>query len=288
MFDRKARLAFILLCVALVVFGVGFRAAVEALNITLQKERVELRDHFATLPRTIGDWKAVGEDRVLDAATVETLGTEKYLDRTYMRMVEGERQQLEVHVAYYTGMIDAVPHVPDRCLQAAGLGQQSLPQNLKMDVDDSQWPRDPNTVNLKTGEAYPTTMFSHHITAQPVRVHLPLGDFELRTTEFSLPMSSELKVFAGYFFIANGHMTPMPWGVKKLAFDPRDEYAYYCKVQYTMPVEQDAAVDEYLSIAADFTEDFLPRLMRCLPDWPEVERRHLTEQRESSGPPTSG
>lgn len=288
MFDRQARLAFILLCVALLVCGVGFRAAVQAYNISLQKEEVPLRDHFATLPRTLGDWKAVGEDRVLPEAVVETLGTDKYLDRSYVREYKGRPQRIELHIAYYTGMIDAVPHVPDRCMQAAGMIQQTLPANLDLPIDKGQWPRDPNTVNLKTNEPYPTTMFAHHITGRPVRVHLPLGDFQLRTTEFGLPRQPGARVFSGYFFIANGWTTPIPWGVKKLAFDPRDEYAYYCKVQFTMGGDQKLDTETFVAASADLAEALLPRLMRCLPDWAEVERRSESEQEQTTGSAEAG
>ena len=267
-----------ILCISLLVCGVGFRAAVGFLNIWLEKLPVDLREHFASIPRTLGEWEATGEDLVLDTATVEALGTVQYLDRTYVRIRDdAEPDIVQVHFAYYTGVIDAVPHVPDRCLQAGGLNQRSLPKNLALDVDRSRWPRDPNTVHHGTGEMYPTTLFAHHVTGRPVRVHLPLGEYEIRTTEFGMPTNPAAHVIAGYFFIANGAATASPGGVKKLAFDPREQYSYYCKVQYTMVGEKELDVPRFLDTVSELSEVILPRLMQCLPDWPEIEKRMHAE-----------
>lgn len=274
MFDRKAKAAFVILCISLLVCGLGFRAAVGFLRISLAKRPVELREHFAAVPRSLGQWQAVGEDVVLDTATVESLGTTQYLDRTYVRELgPGKRDIMQLHFAYYTGMIDAVPHVPDRCMEAHGMDQHSLPRNLPLDINYSKWPRNPSTIHKITGEPYPTYMYAHHITGQPIRVHLPIGDLQLRVTEFGDPNNPNAKIFAGYFFIANGATTPIPWGVKRLAFDPRQEYAYYCKVQFTMVGDESLGQSRFLDAASDLTQEMLPRLMYCLPDWAEVERR---------------
>lgn len=269
-------MAFFVLCISLLVCGVGFRAAIHYLNITLQKEEVPLRDHFATIPRTLGPWRAVGEDGIIPAETVESLGTNQYLNRNYVRELDGDRLALNVHLAYYTGMIDTMPHVPDRCLQAAGLEQRSKdPDNIPLPIDVTQWPGDPALLHMQLNVPYPTTMFAHHVTGKPVRVHMPIGDFALRTMEFSDPNQPELRIFAGYFFIANGRTTPVPWQVKALAFDPREKYAYYCKVQFMYWGDQDADQDTFLAATADLTQYMLPRLMQCLPDWAEVERRTI-------------
>ena len=275
MFDRQAKAAFIVLCISLLVCGLGFRAAINYLNITLQKKPVHLREHFATIPRTLGDWKALGEDTVLPAETIESLGTNVYLDRFYSRNVgEARPQIISFHLAYFTGMIDAMPHVPDRCMQVHGLEQRaSEPTNIAMEIDKSLWPGDPTLMHKVLNVPYPTAMFAHHVTGRPVRVHLPIGEYILRAIEFSDPQQPGLRIWAGYFFIANGRVTPVPWGVKKLAFEPREKYAYYCKVQFTMTGDENLPVDAFVDAVSDLTEQMLPRLMQCLPDWAEVERR---------------
>ena len=94
MFDRHARIAFIAACVVLIGSGAGFAWAVKRFEVYLQKEPVPLREHLSTIPRTLGAWRAEGEDLLLDAASVEALGTPTYLDRTYTREIDGVREGL--------------------------------------------------------------------------------------------------------------------------------------------------------------------------------------------------
>lgn len=286
MFDRQAKAAFVVLCISLLVCGIGFRAAIAYLNITLKKEPVQLREHFASIPRTLGSWKAVGNDVVLSAETVEELGTKIYLDRRYTHGDSGEF--FDFHLAYYTGMIDAMPHVPDRCMQVHGMEQRAAePTNIPLNFDASVWPVDPVLRHKVLDVPYPTTMFAHHVTGRPVRVHLPIGNYVVRTIEFSDPKNPTSRVWAGYFFIANGRTTPVPWGVKQLAFEPREKHAYYCKVQFVMYGDENLELEAFVDAVSDFTFHLLPRLMQCLPDWAEVERLS-DEQSESMSTASAG
>jgi len=66
--------------------------------------------------------------------------------------------------------------------------------------------------------------------------------------------------------------------VKNLAFDPREEYAYYCKVQFSYQSKitdrsQETLVPEFLEIVEDVLPSLIPELVQCLPDWVEVEAR---------------
>ncbi len=99
LFDRQAKLAFIIACGTLVLCGIGFRSAVVYLNVYLEKEPVELRRHLATIPRTLGRWRAVGEAQPLPEAVIETLGTRQYLDRFYVLEGDLNLAQLSVHIA---------------------------------------------------------------------------------------------------------------------------------------------------------------------------------------------
>ena len=58
-FDRQAKIAFVLLCLTLVLGSIGFRSAVRALNVYLTKLPVPLREHFDNIPATLGAWEAV-------------------------------------------------------------------------------------------------------------------------------------------------------------------------------------------------------------------------------------
>ena len=125
--DRSVRNALIAGCAALAIGGVGFRVAVGQLRVYLKKESVSLREPLDTVPATLGAWKQVGKDSVFSDALIEELGTRSYLDRMYAVNGDPSRGVMQVHAAYYTGMIDAVPHIPERCWNANGVAQPMKP-----------------------------------------------------------------------------------------------------------------------------------------------------------------
>jgi hypothetical protein len=276
-FDRRSKAAFVVACLTLAGCAMGFQWAVEYLNVFLKKKPVELRASFSTIPDVIGAWKKLGKDSIFDEAMVESLGTHQYLNRAYAMHGNPSKGLMTVHVAYYTGLIDAVPHVADRCMEAAGHNAKTLPENIPLAIDMSTWRDDPECVNRRTGKPYPTVLRRHHFTGQWASVHMPVGDLALRTTEFERDDDPAARVYAGYLFIANGRTTPTPDAVRLLAFDKTDEYAYYCKVQFTMSGSQGFNRDQFVQQVSGFVSDFLPELMRCLPDWAEVESRGHTE-----------
>jgi hypothetical protein len=272
MFDRQARLALVVTAVTLAVCGVGFRFAARAAEAYFAKQPVELRQPLTSIPKQLGPWRAAGQDITLTAEIEESLGTSYYLDRVYDR--QGDDQDpaaVLVHIPYYTGLIDAVPHVADRCLQAGGWVSTGLPRNLELPLDRSGWRPDPQRVNLNTGEPYPLVTFPHRVTGKEQTVRMPIGEFRLRTTEFREADNPDARIYAGYLFVANGQTTPTPEGVRAFAFNLKTKYAYYAKVQFTMSVPEGMTQDEFAEVVADLADLLLPELMLCLPDWSEVE-----------------
>ena len=274
LFDRKARAAFIIACLTLLVAAGGFRyVAIPRLKAYLTKEKVPLRQELGLgIPAKIGDWEAMGQDGRIDEAVLEELGTKSYLDRRYVRS-GASPAVIDVHISYYTGMIDAVPHIPGRCLVANGWQAASLPRDYDLHVDRSTWRTYGTPNNLATGEPYPVMSVRHPIRGVPEDVTMPVGKLQLQTTMFRRSDSPSLRLFAGYFFIANGLTMAEPEAVRMKAFDLTSKYAYYCKVQFTMPAEADATAEQFIEQASDLLDGLLPELMRCLPDWPEIESR---------------
>lgn len=90
---------------------------------------------------------------------------------------------------------------------------------------------------------------------------------QLRITEFS--NKNGKKIFAGYFFIANGGHVSSAEEVRLLAFDLRSDYAYYLKVQFTSSTVTSA--EELARESSTLLGELLPEIMRCVPDWIEVE-----------------
>jgi exosortase/archaeosortase family protein len=283
LFDRRAFTALIVACITLAAGGVGFRYAAAALNIYLRKEAVPLREPFATLPRTLGPWRAVGDDQVYDAAMVEELGTSHYLDRQYAREGNAFRGVLQVHLAYYTGMIDAVPHIPERCFLAAGFEQQSLSEVVPLEIDQSAWSIDPGPVNISTGLPYLLALREDPFTGALSRVRMPVGDPSLTVMQFGRTDLRGMQVFGGYLFIANGRTTALPRDVRLLAFRPSERSAYYCKLQFVY-MSPDANRETYIRLVSDFLQHALPEIMVRLPDWQEVEGAQQQSTRPSSVP----
>ena len=105
---QSQRRAMLVVVGLVVVSRVGMSFAMDALNIHLKKEPVAIRRGLADVPRILGQWEAVGDDQRLSEEFIEELGTDQFLTRSYEHT---DGRFLQLHLAYYTGMIDAVPHL---------------------------------------------------------------------------------------------------------------------------------------------------------------------------------
>lgn len=284
-FDRHARTAFIAAIVVLAGGAVGLRAAATALDVYLRKLPVEMREHFDNIPRTLGSWVAFHESEKLSPEMIEELGTNLYFDRYYAKDRGSSARttvastdgaiSLNVHLTYYTGLIDAVPHVPDRCLVAAGFNAKTHPVNVPITLDRSGWFEDPDR-RRRDGSPVWYQVVPNRITSRPERIRMPDGEFALRTTQFTSDAEG-VSIFAGYFFVANDEVTPNPEGVKRLAFRLDQKYAYYCKVQFTAIGDASLTEAAFVDASADLLAELLPHLMRCLPDWSRYETAREAE-----------
>ena len=173
--DRSVRNALIAGCAALAIGGVGFRVAVGQLRVYLKKESVSLREPLDTVPATLGAWKQVGKDSVFSDALIEELGTRSYLDRMYAVNGDPSRGVMQVHAAYYTGMIDAVPHIPERCWNANGMVMRGQPMVRKVDFDRSDWDTQQGPIQQESGRRYPTAKVKDAVTRKTSIVSMPLG-----------------------------------------------------------------------------------------------------------------
>ncbi|MBM44340.1 MAG: hypothetical protein CMJ36_04925 [Phycisphaerae bacterium] len=267
-FSRGARKAFVVACLVMVAGGVLFQLLASQLNVYLQKHPVKLRSSLANVETTIGSWKMLQEYRMPEAAA-EELGTQYYISRIYRNTAEPDWPVLNLHVAYYTGQIDVVPHVPDRCLVAGGLVERSPePTHYDLEIDRAGWTEDP----IHEIDGVPFQL----ATARGLHeVRMPVGDIVVRTSEFLDPARPEERIFAGYFFIANGRLTPTPGGVRMLAFNPNEKYAYYCKLQFMLKGGPEFDVEDFIEVMSDSMNVFLGEIMLCLPDWADVQNGEL-------------
>ena len=274
LFDARARLALIVVTIVMAGSALGFRAAVRLFEVHMKKEPIELRRSLDAIPLSIGDWSGERFPK-LHADMVGELGSDQYLNSYYTRD-DGRTGALSVHIVYYTGFIDAVPHVPDRCMVAAGFNIIDRPTNLAIDVDRSAY----QTEIDAAGRERVVALVRDPVTGATESVRFPRGDFELRTTVFSEDDDPDGRTVAGYFFIANDELTPSPNGVKRLAFDPSEEYAYYCKVQFAAKLPRNFELSEFTDQVADLLPGLTVEVMRCLPDWTTFESTSPSETEE--------
>lgn len=276
--DRATNPAFITAMAVMVTCAVGMGAAIKAYGIFLEKLPVYAEG--GRLVRAVAEeterWRRAGPDRIESEATLETLGTDNYLTRDYIEKSPkgAEPRRLTLHLAYYTGMIDTVPHVPEVCFVGGGLDRTAGPFLVPIPMDTSGWTADDGVPPDFAGRVYRTRLSNEWSTdARGRRVRLPIGltpesPLMLRVTQYQDGQSRSL--WAGYFFIANGGFTASAFDVRRLAFKLTDDYAYFLKVQVT---SADVTSQEELgALAGELLDELLGEVMLCVPDWVEVER----------------
>jgi len=280
--DRGSIVAGVLALVIMLGAGIGLTVFVKVYDLHMQKIPIYPPGNrqVSAIPTETEHWKQLGADRISSAEIVETLGTENYLSRDYVRKdSEGTKAPsiVEFHAAYYTGMIDTVPHVPERCFVGGGLQQSSSSRVIELELDTSSWAPDPSVPEELGGleGAIYTTRLSNNSAwtdAPGRRVRLPRGvtpdsGIKMRCSEFFL--SEGRKIYAGYFFIANGGTRANADEVRALAFNLSDDYAYYLKVQINSVTAD--SFEEFAEQSASLLSDIIGEVMRCTPDWIEVQ-----------------
>ncbi len=290
---RLRQPAFVVTMLVLVVGAVGMGSAIRVAKVYLDKlpiypRPIDGKPHqypeggptLLALPSETRNWKQFGSDDIMSEEVEEVLGTTNYLSRMFVEKnpQPGKPPRLvDFHAAYYTDQIDTVPHVPDRCFVGGGMQIGSAPKFLPLTLDRSSWRPDfdvPESEKVR-GTIFTARMSSDYGNGLGRRVRLPrkplnAGDdwITMKAMEFLRP-GSDRKVYAGYFFIANGGTVAGANDVRQLAFDLSNDYAYYLKVQFTS--DRVGSAEELRDMASSLMDDLLPEIMLCVPDWVDVE-----------------
>ena len=267
--------------VVLIVSAVGLGAAIDFFDLYLQKLPIEAPDglKFHTLPREVPGWKQFGQDQVMSKEAVDELGTNNYVSRIYVQTDVPEGQDpivIDLHCAYYTGMIDTVPHVPERCM--VGGGWEISGASKQVEVPLSFQGPDGFDVIIPDREASTDeqTVYTMRSPVTRTRVRLPVGieDLQMNVTRFR-DGGSDRTMHAGYFFLANGGVVSKADDVRLLAFGLTEHYAYYAKVQISS--HQVESAEELGEVMGKFMDAMLPEIMRRVPDWVEVKAGRYPE-----------
>ena len=292
---QRMRLAWALLGI-MIVSAAGITAYIRVKDVHLQKIPIyPVGDRqVSALPSVTPSWKQIGSDEIMGAEVVETLGTENYVSRHFLRTKDQDPKDpkvLDLHAAYYTGMIDTVPHVPERCFVGGGLQQSESSRVIELPMDTSSWRADPSVPEQfagSSGKIYSVRLSNDpKLTDAPgMRVRLPRGigpdsPFTLRVSEFLEPDGG--KIYAGYFFIANGGTKANANDVRQLAFNLEDDYAYFLKVQVSGTTFD--SFDEFARYSGELIGEQIGEIMRCVPDWIEVQTgRYPQDQSRQNNP----
>lgn len=277
--------AFLVTFLILLVGAVTLNAATSALRLHFRKQAVPLAKDIKTLPKQMGPWVQVSLDMPLSPDIQEVLGTDKYIFRDYVdsrvvppdmvRQFEGkdpeERRRLLgrvqgqwphavliLSVTYYTGMVDTVAHIPDRCFVADGY-RPTVYQTPRWKiptcpVDADGWTLDKD--GRRPQDAGNTGVYED--AGLPVR----FINFEDQDTRMQ-----KLARNVTYFFQVNGRWESDPIGVRSKLQNLFERHGYYAKVELMTML---ADTNRSAAVKQDFLSSALPELEKCLPDWGKV------------------
>jgi len=186
-------------------------------------------------------------DRVKIAADMRNQSAEeraRFIDEVRRAAPEAV---VKLHVAYYTGLVDTVAHIPDRCYVADGYEPTSTPASVH-------------------------GPFGTRADGSPRDADFRFIHFEDQTGQGRIPRS------VGYLFHVNGEYQSNPLVVRSRLQQLTQKYGYYAKVELMItgagkdvrnkdvPAKAQAAMKDFMTVA-------LPEIERVLPDWNQVVSR---------------
>lgn len=256
--------SFVVVLVILLAAAAGLKGATDFMKLHFRKLPVPLARPLNDIPEQLGPWQQVSVDIPLQHDIQEALATDKYIFRDYVdtRQVDisqfkdkssDERRRLlfalqmqkpsavvNASVTYYTGLVDTVAHVPERCYVADGY-EPSVTADLKWD----------------TLAERPGTKLMRYITFE---------DTSASRLNFTRNVA--------YVFQCNGEYNSDSIAVRKRLADLRERYGYYMKVEVqTLNLSQ----SEASRVMNDFLSNLLPESEKCLADWNALKRQPAPE-----------
>jgi hypothetical protein len=276
------RPSFLLVLLVLLGGAVGINAATSALKLHFRKQALPLRskEGLAAIPLQLGSWICVPETHTINPDEAHELQTDQYVFRDYVDLdafdggglkvatrdeilamdklsredyyralnkirIKNNNAVLSMAVTYYTGKVDTVPHVPDRCYVADGF--------------------QPSAYNIKDWQ------LGKYATGAPRDVKVRFIDFEDQTSR------GQQNRCVTYFFHANGKYEQDPNQVRLRLQHLTETYAYFAKIEVMtlLPTRQGAADKDPLkekdrAAASASMQKFLtaalPEVEKLMPD----------------------
>ncbi len=256
---------FLVAFVVLFVAAMSLGAATSYMKLYFKKEPVPLVKQLEQIPGSLGNWVQVSSDRELNDEMLDVLGTREYIFRDYVdsrivdqatidqfkQMTDSERGKLlstierqhpeaavRLSVTYYTGMVDTVAHIPDRCYVAG-------------DMNPTE----------KTTPVW-TLMDRNH---QPLQTRVSSIHFEASHDD-GIPTRN-----VAYFFHCNGsYEHDAITGVRRKLQNLFERRAYYAKIE-VLTLNSDYQKSD--AVLQDFLSSALPEIEQCFPDWQKLHEQ---------------
>ncbi len=155
-----------------------------------------------------------------------------------------------IDIYYYTGGLDTVPHIPERCFQAAGavsLGSE--------------------TIKLHTPKA--KGLWGEPVEWMRARFELPTRD------GMSVRQVSEY-----YVFSLNGKPEPQWTNVRAGLTDPRVRYCYFSKIQFGPHGVNVTDVAKFDKAAEEFISYLMPAITAAFPTPEDVKAAGAAAQKD--------
>ena len=149
---------------------------------------------------------------------------------------------ISLSVTYYTGMVDTVAHVPDRCVTADGYEPSSY--------ETPSWPI--------------ASDLPAHFKTNGDNIKLRYINFEDQTGRGNVTRN------ISYFFHVNGEFACSPLDVRSKLAELFERKAYYCKIETMTTMEHS---NQSAAVQTDFLTGVLPEVLRCMPDWDKEHGR---------------
>ncbi len=260
----RRRVAFVVVIAILIVAAVGLRSTVSGMKLTFRKLPVQPAAPLLTIGPQLGPWLQVNVDRPENPDIEHALGTREYIFRTYLdlrKLPEADRERLvaatleqreellnnkiridlawtiRIGVTYYTGSVDTVPHVSERCFVADGWKPSSF--------EIVTWPI------LKRDDPA-----ERNVDVRLMNFEDQIGERSFRPRQVC------------YFFQVNGKYLQDPiFGVRKELQNLFQKHAYFAKVELVTGLDKAA---DAAPVMEDFLVNAMPDIESVLPDWKAV------------------
>jgi hypothetical protein len=234
----------------LLVAAVGWNTARSFLQIYMAKKPVSppkgtlvVNYQLKNFPKNLGPYSLIEESALpLKEDVLETLGTAGNPNNWYYMAVYEDKQtkeQMRLDITYYTGLLDAVPHVGERCIVAGG-GTVRPDLSGKRVLSLTQGPRE--------WRQLPVYRTAYEITQG-------MGTAQL---------------FQYHVFSMNGAPTESWENVRWNLTLPSVKYCFFAKVQ-TAPLASNLTAEASDDMTRRFLDRAMPAVLRFLPTRQDIE-----------------